>query len=191
MTGWQHFTLAGLPVTPWRNGGGETREILSAAQGNTDFDWRASIATIAQDGPFSAFPGIDRSITLLSGAGAQLLAPPDISHSLTRAGEPFAFPGELAITARLTAGVTTDFNIMTRRAVCHARVIAARETLPVSTDQSGVIYVVSGEWQMPDGRRIRQGEGFYRATPAGRADTARIHTEHPDSLLLWAAIVFH
>jgi environmental stress-induced protein Ves len=38
--------------------GGETREIISWPQGAAEFDWRASIATIAADGPFSAFPGL-------------------------------------------------------------------------------------------------------------------------------------
>ncbi|MGO2464335.1 MAG: HutD family protein, partial [Serratia proteamaculans] len=39
------FDFASLPVTPWRNGGGETREIASWPLGAQDFDWRASIAT--------------------------------------------------------------------------------------------------------------------------------------------------
>jgi len=63
MKNWQHFSFENLPVSPWRNGGGETREILSWPPGKTDFDSRASIATIPQDGPFSSFPGNDRSIT--------------------------------------------------------------------------------------------------------------------------------
>ena len=30
MNGWQPFSLMGLPVSPWRNGGGETRGYRSA-----------------------------------------------------------------------------------------------------------------------------------------------------------------
>ncbi|TRZ66771.1 MAG: hypothetical protein D4R98_05460 [Comamonadaceae bacterium] len=37
--------------------------------GISDFDWRVSIAYIASNGPFSAFPRVDRIITLLSGGG--------------------------------------------------------------------------------------------------------------------------
>lgn len=29
MKGWRHFNFAALPVSPWRNGGGETHEIFS------------------------------------------------------------------------------------------------------------------------------------------------------------------
>lgn len=188
MTGWQPFSFAGLAVSPWRNGGGETREIISVPAGSADFDWRASIATIAQDGPFSAFPGIDRSITLLSGEGVHLLGAPDTDHSLSRAGEPFAFRGEQAVSARLLGGVTTDLNIMTRRSVCRARVIAARGTLCVSPGQGGVIYVLSGNWQLPDGRTIGPDNGFYW-TRSAAFTTVSVHTEHNTGLLLWASII--
>jgi len=193
MTGWQRFDFAGLPVSPWRNGGGETREIISFPAGKMDFDWRASIATIAQDGPFSAFPGIDRSITLLSGEGVHLLAAPDIGHSLNRVGEPFAFRGEQTVSARLLGGVTSDFNIMTRRTACRAQVIAAHETLSVSPAKGGVIYVLRGNWHLPDGTLFGPGEGFYWSEPdstsAAQTPTVSVRTEHQNSLLLWAKII--
>jgi len=58
------FDYAQLPVSRWRNGGGETREIISYPPGAAEFQWRATIATIDADGPFSPFPGVDRVITL-------------------------------------------------------------------------------------------------------------------------------
>ena len=39
MTGWQRFSQTRLPVSRWRNGGGETREIISWPPGQADFDW--------------------------------------------------------------------------------------------------------------------------------------------------------
>lgn len=62
------FSLQSLPVSRWRNGGGETREIIRFPPDAADFAWRASIATIACDGPFSTFNGVDRTITLLNGS---------------------------------------------------------------------------------------------------------------------------
>lgn len=45
------FDVNTLPVSRWRNGGGETREIISVpAQEGDGFAWRASVATIAQAG---------------------------------------------------------------------------------------------------------------------------------------------
>jgi len=61
-------------VQPWKNGAGLTREIaVGPVDANfADFDWRISVAEIARDAPFSAFPGIDRCIVLLQGRGMQL-----------------------------------------------------------------------------------------------------------------------
>lgn len=192
MTDLQNFTFDSLPVSPWRNGGGETREIISYPPGRSDFDWRISIATIAQDGPFSAFPGIDRSITLLSGDGVYLQALPDIDHALTVTGEPFSFSGDIALSARLAGGVTTDFNVMTRRTVCAARVVPVRESLYLSLEKGGVIYVISGIWQRQDGTLIRAGEGYYWSEPAEhrRESLTLKPVEQVDGcLLLWASMI--
>lgn len=111
---------------PWKNGGGETVELAIDPPGATltDFDWRISSATVAIGGPFSAFPGVDRSLAVIDG-GALLLhvAPVDegagpLSVRLTPADPPFVFAGEQAVTAELAdpdAGPLTDFNVMTRR----------------------------------------------------------------------------
>jgi len=85
------FTLASLPVTPWKNGAGETREIVSIPSADAPFLWRASIATLAQDGPFSLFPGVDRVIMLLGDAGL-LPRCADLLHRL-EPGVPWVFPG--------------------------------------------------------------------------------------------------
>ena len=54
---------------PWKNGGGVTRDVavFPAEANDDDFLWRASVATIAAAGPFSPFPGIDRTLILLGG----------------------------------------------------------------------------------------------------------------------------
>src|SRR4029453_7140835 len=55
---------------PWKNGAGRTTEIAvhPAGAGLDAFAWRVSIASVERNGPFSAFPGIDRTIVLLDGA---------------------------------------------------------------------------------------------------------------------------
>lgn len=143
------FNFAALPVSPWRNGGGETREIVSWPPGAQDFDWRASIATIAQDGPFSAFTGIDRSITLLEGDGVRLFSAGHIDHQLDRVGEPFAFSGDVALEATLLGGASQDFNIMTRRGRQAAEVRRSTAPVTLSPNQAGVLYVLSGVWSLP------------------------------------------
>ena len=65
---------AELTGQPWRNGGGVTWQIAAGPDGAdvARFDWRLSMAEVAADGPFSAFAGIDRTLTLLQGAGLEL-----------------------------------------------------------------------------------------------------------------------
>lgn len=96
---------------PWRNGGGTTREVTAAAD-DAGFLWRVSFADVHRSGPFSAFPGVDRVITLVDGPALDLVVA-GRPHRLDR-WQPFAFPGE-ADTAAVVSGPSTDFNVMVRR----------------------------------------------------------------------------
>ena len=57
---------------PWKNGGGVTIEIAVSPSGSSldTFDWRVSMATVIEPGPFSSFPGIDRTLCVLTGNGS-------------------------------------------------------------------------------------------------------------------------
>ncbi len=59
---------------PWKNGGGITHEIARKDDGN-GLLWRLSIAEVASDGPFSAFTGLSRILTVIDGAGLWLDTP--------------------------------------------------------------------------------------------------------------------
>lgn len=106
-------SLREAPSQPWRNGGGSTRELLAWP---TPLDWalRISVATIAQHGPFSAFPGVDRWFTVLGGEGV-LLRWEDRRARLTPDSEPLHFDGADAPGCELLAGETLDLNLMIRR----------------------------------------------------------------------------
>ncbi|APO78729.1 protein HutD (plasmid) [Rhizobium etli 8C-3] len=102
---------------PWKNGGGETVEVAvwPPGAGLFDFDWRVSMATVAFDGPFSIFPGIDRTLSILSGSGMILKIDGKEPALLAQDSPPFAFSADIGVTARLVAGPITDLNVMTRR----------------------------------------------------------------------------
>ncbi len=102
---------------PWKNGGGETVEIAvwPPEAGLDDFDWRVSMAHVVQDGPFSSFPGIDRTLSLLEGQGIVLEVEGRASLDLTRLHEPVMFPADVPVTAKLIAGPIADLNVMSRR----------------------------------------------------------------------------
>ncbi len=150
-----HFDYGQLPVSRWRNGGGETREIVSFPPGDAQFGWRASIATIDADGPFSPFPGIDRVITLLHGDSV-LLRSEQVQQRLLP-HQPWAFPGEWAIEAQIS-GSCQDFNIMTRRDSWLSQVEVVQH--PV-TSTHGVAWVLNGEWQTTDGERLTVDQGMW------------------------------
>ena len=53
----------------WRNGGGRTRELLAWPDA-ADWKVRVSVADVESDGPFSAFPGVQRWFAVLEGAAS-------------------------------------------------------------------------------------------------------------------------
>ncbi|MEN4911174.1 HutD/Ves family protein [Erwinia amylovora] len=170
-----------LPVSRWRNGGGDTREIISFPPDVKDFDWRISIATIAADSDFSLFPGVDRIITLLSG-GVTLYRQDRICQKLVL-NQPFAFAGEEIITARITAVSSSDFNIMTRRDRFCARSGISTQSLTAAASHCGVVYVISGCWQHGE-TRLSTGQGAWWQSGA-----KTFVPESGNAQLLWARIV--
>ncbi len=139
---------------PWKNGGGETVEIAKFPD-NADlagFDWRISMATVASDGPFSLFPGIDRTLAVLEGEGIDLAIDGLGAHHLAVDGTPLAFPADVASSARLVSGPIVDLNLMTRRwAFLHKM---KRLPLPLETsgtDNAEVFLLVRGTGKAESG----------------------------------------
>ena len=149
------FERAQLHASPWKNGGGVTREIAChpPQAGMQNFDWRISIAHIARDGDFSVFAGVDRVITLLEGGGVQLSsadgsADDSVLHSLDTPLRPFAFSGDAAVHGRLLNGDCHDFNVMTRRGVCQAEVRVLRRHETLLSAPAGLLMAIRGTWQV-------------------------------------------
>jgi uncharacterized protein len=123
---------------PWRNGLGSTREVaIDPPDGSVDagFRWRVSCAGVAADGPFSSFPGVDRSLWLLRGDGVEL----DVAGRTLRLEQPWQradCAGEGPVTARLLGGPIDDLNVMVRRAdvstAAELHEVAEGATLPLA-----------------------------------------------------------
>jgi environmental stress-induced protein Ves len=103
-------------ATPWKNGGGLTRELVVHPPGSdlTRFDWRVSIAEIRAAGPFSRFPGIERRMAVLEGR-LSLTIGERAAMMATPETPPLAFSGEDAVFAEPCGGAVVDLNVMTRR----------------------------------------------------------------------------
>ncbi|HCB3585830.1 environmental stress-induced protein Ves [Citrobacter koseri] len=146
----EYFDIRKMPVNLWRNGAGETREICCFPPATRDFHWRASIASIAGNGEFSLFPGVERVITLLEGGEVMLEGVNAFIHTLKR-HQPFTFAGDSVVKATLSEGqMSMDLNIMTRRDRCKAKVRVADRTFTTFGSRGGVVFVISGAWQLGD-----------------------------------------
>jgi environmental stress-induced protein Ves len=108
------LSAAARVPTPWRNGGGVTFEIAAEPAGAADFDWRLSLAIIEEEGPFSDFPGVERTLLVAEGRielGVAGRAP----RFYDAADEAAQFPGDTPSAALLPDGPAAALNLMTRR----------------------------------------------------------------------------
>lgn len=98
-------------TVPWKNGGGITHEVAKA-EADGRLLWRLSLAEVASDGPFSLFPGLARILTVIKGAGMDLLSPAgEVVHPLPPLS-PVHFTGDELLTGRLRNGPCLDFNLI-------------------------------------------------------------------------------
>ena len=108
----QTVTLDHITPQRWRNGGGSTQELLTWPSAD---HWaiRISVAQIEANGPFSAYPGIERWFAVVHGEGVVLRFGP--SENVRRpTTQPLRFNGDAAPDCELLSGATPDLNLMVR-----------------------------------------------------------------------------
>lgn len=145
--------LHDCPARPWKNGLGHTRELAAEppGAGMDDFLWRVSVAEVDTAAPFSAFPGIDRTIVLLEGEGFIMTLDDGRTHALTEPFAPFDFRGEAQVTVALAGGATRDFNLMVRRGRARGRVAVSRQPGDVRLQAETVLlYCARGRLELGD-----------------------------------------
>lgn len=194
MTAIKLLRAASYPAMPWKNGAGTTREIVrDAGDGLGGFGWRVSIADVGAPGPFSAFTGYQRIISVLEGEGMRLNVDGLDSRDL-RARDAFAFDGASAVECTLLGGAIRDFNLIYSPTRYRARLqwqkvdgvahffssastvllFSAGEGLHVSLDAAA-----SGVLGLHD-TLVAEGDGAlreWRLTVAGSADVCVIELE--------------
>ena len=176
---WTHLTPADGRRMPWKNGGGSTLELAVEPPGatlETGFQWRISSAEVSVSGPFSAFPGMDRWLLLLEGAGFEIDFGTGGRVKLSEPLVPLRFSGDWPARATLMDGPCTDFNLIVDpriyRAHLEAVQLAAPHALPLSA--TTLLSVVRGtlgvpEWGQHLGQshtlRVDGGEGVLQLVP--------------------------
>lgn len=124
----RHLREQDVRRLPWKNGLGVTRELALWPPGATfergDFDWRISAARVEQAGPFSPFPGFDRTLVITEGEGLILEHGQSAPRARLRRFEPYRFSGDWETRAEPLRGSVADFNVLVRRGSCCAEALA-------------------------------------------------------------------
>jgi environmental stress-induced protein Ves len=152
----QCITAASVAPQPWRNGGGQTRELLLWPPGTSADDWqlRITLAEVARDGPFSPFPGVQRHFVVVGGCGLSLRWPGDAAWQTLLPGHPpLSFDGGQPPDCRLlrcafgeASGHSTDLNLMTRRLQGQMVAMQAGVGMHFATAQRGFFAAQAGRW---------------------------------------------
>lgn len=118
---------------PWKNGKGETLELLRI-EDDQGIAFRISQAKVVEPGEFSDFSGLERHLVLIEGKGIHLEHPknPAIKQQkLLQLLDIARFDGGDPTFATLLNGPITDLNIMTRKKDRSAEVSPAYSPAPL------------------------------------------------------------
>jgi environmental stress-induced protein Ves len=132
-----------LVRVPWKNGGGTTAEIAAFPEGSgfETFGWRVSMADVASDGPFSLFPGIDRTLIVIEGDGIELDVE-GIAYTLDTASPKLSFSGDDITAGRLLSSPIRDLNVMTRRGQFRHRTRFVEPGVALLSEDTSVAFLV-------------------------------------------------
>lgn len=148
-SGYRKITADQLAVVPWKNGGGVTTEIaMGPARGaGQDWSWRISVAEVGATGAFSVFPGIDRTIAVVDGAGMDLAFEDGCTVPL-ELNRPVDFDGDAIVTGILRNTAIRDFNVMVDRRYYGATLRIVKGPGDISFETSvgsvAVVHVLDG-----------------------------------------------
>lgn len=129
---------------PWKNGKGETIELAISENGTLDhFDWRVSMASVVENGPFSDFSGYQRHLILIQGNGMTLTHNGSGIDELTNLLSIATFDGSNVTSATLHQGAITDFNLMTSFQKFKSRVNTYNKPISLILKQSELCFLYS------------------------------------------------
>jgi environmental stress-induced protein Ves len=188
----QIIRFADLKPQPWRNGGGVTRELAShrggASAGATSsddgaWDWRVSIADVTSTGEYSAFPGMERVLTVVEGE-LLLLAVDGTEHPLEKY-RPFRFHGGAASSSALPTGDVRNLNVIAREGTFKAYTsiveLSKKRAHPVFEGQLGIL--LQGQAAVSPGNAGSPGSAGADAESGGGQDSTPVPLSRYDAVV--------
>jgi uncharacterized protein len=170
-----------LHETPWKNGGGITREIAVARAGDA-LIWRLSMADVGVDGAFSKFDGLQRILTVIEGRGMELISPFETLQA--DYSVPVSFDGAWEIQSRLKDGPLRDLNLIYDPARCIGNADVIRGGLRIlhaTLQHAYAVHCIKGEVILNETERLQNGDtalvekGWVQLT-MGEGDSALLIT---------------
>ena len=150
-----HLTEADYRLMPWANGKGTTTELW-----RHDHEGRMAIrlsrASVVEEGPFSLFAGFDRTLTVLTGPGFDLVG--DEMRLSARELVPVSFSGDLAIRATGVSGRSDDLNVMVDRRLYRADTTVISEAEGLDADGVAFLCLYALEAERACGRDMAPGD---------------------------------
>lgn len=138
-------------VIPWKNGLGKTVEMAISDGGTLDnFDWRISQATVANNGNFSDFSGLERNLVLIKGNGISLThkhSPtantPCQEEHLNTLLDYACFDGGYHTDGTLHDGEIVDLNIMTDSNKFDTQIVTAKQCESLTLPSADLVFIYS------------------------------------------------
>jgi len=141
---------AAVTPQPWRNGGGQTRELLLWPEDASSWHLRVSLASVTRSGPFSSYPGVQRWFSVVEGNGVALRVAGK-EYRLNAASAPLQFCGDASVQCDLLDGPTSDLNLMVSGGVGHMEHAVAGDSWNCDLSQCGLFTRARGTLMGPDG----------------------------------------
>ncbi len=145
------LTPADYQVMPWRNGRGTTVELLRENDANGALLWRVSMADVIEAGDFSKFPGVDRILILVEGAGFDLHLSEHGGPVEAKPLMPLRFSGDWDARAETVRGPSRDLNVMVARGQATANVSIRTGSFDASLASRNLFFALSGNWSLQTG----------------------------------------
>jgi uncharacterized protein len=161
---WRVVSAADYRRGRWKNGFGWVTEIARVPD-TDDWRWRLSLADSDQDAEFSAFPGVDRELVLMSGTGLRLRFADGELRELRERYQSCRFSGEQPVRGEPIDGPTRQLNLMWRRDLAQAEIAFHRlsEPIPLVMDVRAewAVHLITGDAEILGGRtplQLRAGD---------------------------------
>jgi len=149
------FDATTAEPVPWKNGGGTTRE-LALQERAGKLLWRLSLADITRNGPFSAFPGVQRIHTIVEGRGLDLRSADEVLQA--RPLKPLRFDGGMPLDATLIGGACRAFNVIYDPAHVQADMMVFAESIRAAAGD--ILYAITSDLTLSDGTILTEGQGL-------------------------------